>query len=96
MAWGLEARVPFLDRAFLDFAMNIDAKHKMFSKGTATETDEDGRPKMEKVIQHCPCHTLHMMLTLIVDCSTFSVRRSMLHLRVVRCIARQPVRSSVS
>ena len=50
MAWGLEARVPFLDKAFLDAAMNIDAKHKMFSKGTAVETDEDGRPKMEKVI----------------------------------------------
>lgn len=49
MAWGLEARVPFLDQAFLDVAMTTDAKHKMFSKGTAGEVDEDGRPKMEKV-----------------------------------------------
>ena len=49
MAWGLEARVPFLDKKFLEVAMNIDAEHKMFSKGADQETDEDGRPKMEKV-----------------------------------------------
>ena len=48
MAWGLEARVPFLDKAFLEVAMNIDPKEKMFSKGTSQETDEDGCPKMEK------------------------------------------------
>jgi len=29
MAWGLEARVPFLDRAFLDVAMGIDPREKM-------------------------------------------------------------------
>ena len=29
MAWGVEARVPFLDADFLDLAMNIDPKHKM-------------------------------------------------------------------
>jgi len=28
-AWGVEARVPFLDREFLDVAMGFDAKHKM-------------------------------------------------------------------
>ena len=28
-AWGIEARVPFLDRDFLDVAMSIDARHKM-------------------------------------------------------------------
>lgn len=49
MAWGLEARVPFLDKAFLEVAMNVDAKYKMFSKGALEEKDEDGRPKMEKV-----------------------------------------------
>jgi len=49
MAWGLEARVPFLDRAFLEVAMNIDAKEKMFSKGKDQSVDEDGRPRMEKV-----------------------------------------------
>ncbi|MEM6570410.1 MAG: asparagine synthase B [Planctomycetota bacterium] len=27
-AWGVEARVPFLDRAFLDVAMSFDAEHK--------------------------------------------------------------------
>lgn len=49
MAWGLEARVPFLDKAFLEVAMNIDAKQKMFSKGSQQQVDEDGRPIMEKV-----------------------------------------------
>ena len=49
MAWGLEARVPFLDRQFLEVAMNIDPTAKMFSKGSQQEIDEDGRPKMEKV-----------------------------------------------
>jgi asparagine synthase (glutamine-hydrolysing) len=50
MAWGLEARVPFLDASFLDVAMSIDAKEKMFSKGSDQKFDEDGRPRMEKVI----------------------------------------------
>ena len=50
MAWGLEARVPFLDKAFLEAAMNIDPMEKQFFKGTSQETDEDGCPKMEKYI----------------------------------------------
>src|SRR5213076_1842243 len=29
MAWGVEARVPFLDLEFLDLAMSMDAAHKM-------------------------------------------------------------------
>lgn len=49
MAWGLEARVPFLDKAFLDVAMNIDPEKKMFNKGKDQSMDEDGQPKMEKV-----------------------------------------------
>lgn len=31
-AWGLEARVPFLDKQFLDVAMNIDPSEKMITK----------------------------------------------------------------
>ncbi|KAL5533153.1 ASN1 [Sanghuangporus sanghuang] len=50
MAWGLEARVPFLDKAFLEVAMNVDPAEKMFSKGTQQEVDADGCPKMEKYI----------------------------------------------
>ncbi len=34
-AWGVEARVPFLDRAFLDVAMGFDAAHKMCGEGRA-------------------------------------------------------------
>jgi asparagine synthase (glutamine-hydrolysing) len=49
MAWGLEARVPFLDKAFLDVAMTINPEEKMFGKGAQQEVDEDGCPKMEKV-----------------------------------------------
>jgi asparagine synthase (glutamine-hydrolysing) len=33
MAWGVEARVPFLDLEFLDLAMSMDASHKMAGKG---------------------------------------------------------------
>jgi asparagine synthase (glutamine-hydrolysing) len=33
MAWGVEARVPFLDLEFLDLAMRMDATHKMVSPG---------------------------------------------------------------
>ena len=33
MAWGVEARVPFLDLEFLDLAMSMDAAHKMAGKG---------------------------------------------------------------
>lgn len=51
MAWGLEARVPFLDKKFLEVAMNVDAKYKEFNKGSAQEEDAEGRPKMEKVSQ---------------------------------------------
>ncbi|MGA2547744.1 MAG: asparagine synthase B [Rectinemataceae bacterium] len=40
-AWGVEARVPFLDPEFLDVAMNIDPKYKMIKK-------DEGR--MEKYI----------------------------------------------
>lgn len=50
MAWGLEARVPFLDKAFLEVAMNVDPQEKMFSKGKQQEVDADGCPKMEKYI----------------------------------------------
>ena len=53
MAFGVEARVPFLDKEFLRIAMNVDAKHKIHKKG---ETDSDGKPYMEKVSRgHLPC-----------------------------------------
>ena len=52
MAWGLEARVPFLDKAFLEVAMNIDPAEKQFSKGSQRQLDADGRPRMEKARRH--------------------------------------------
>jgi len=33
MAWGVEARVPFLDLEFIDAAMGFDARHKMAGGG---------------------------------------------------------------
>ncbi|CAA17925.1 putative asparagine synthetase [glutamine-hydrolyzing] [Schizosaccharomyces pombe] len=33
MAWGLEARVPFLDKDFLEVALNIDPEEKMYING---------------------------------------------------------------
>jgi asparagine synthase (glutamine-hydrolysing) len=41
MAWGVEARVPFLDPEFMEVAMNIDPAHKMIDKASG---------KMEKHI----------------------------------------------
>eukprot|EP00281_Chroomonas_sp_CCMP1168_P021370 CAMPEP_0206227902 /NCGR_PEP_ID=MMETSP0047_2-20121206/8877_1 /ASSEMBLY_ACC=CAM_ASM_000192 /TAXON_ID=195065 /ORGANISM="Chroomonas mesostigmatica_cf, Strain CCMP1168" /LENGTH=641 /DNA_ID=CAMNT_0053651097 /DNA_START=79 /DNA_END=2004 /DNA_ORIENTATION=- len=37
MAWGVEARVPFLDKEFLNTAMEIDGKYKMVIKGGETQ-----------------------------------------------------------
>jgi asparagine synthase (glutamine-hydrolysing) len=34
-AWGIEARVPFLDKAFLDVAMNLDPKYKLVDKASS-------------------------------------------------------------
>jgi asparagine synthase (glutamine-hydrolysing) len=42
MAWGVEARVPFLDLEFIDVAMGMDAAHKMAG------TMPDGSRKIEK------------------------------------------------
>jgi asparagine synthase (glutamine-hydrolysing) len=36
-AWGIEARVPFLDTRFLDVAMRVPARHKMVAKGGGIE-----------------------------------------------------------
>ncbi|MEQ1511079.1 MAG: asparagine synthase B [Lysobacteraceae bacterium] len=43
MAWGVEARVPFLDTEFLDVAMRMDAQNKMIDKTSDTR-------KMEKAV----------------------------------------------
>ena len=42
--------MPFLDKQFLEVSMNIDPGEKAFSKGAKQETDQDGCPKMEKVL----------------------------------------------
>jgi asparagine synthase (glutamine-hydrolysing) len=42
-AWGVEARVPFLDREFLDVAMAFDAEDKRC-------VGKDGKPRMEKYV----------------------------------------------
>ena len=44
MAWGVEPRVPFLDREFMDVAMAFDAKYKMVDKACG------GAQRMEKGI----------------------------------------------
>jgi asparagine synthase (glutamine-hydrolysing) len=46
-AWGLEARVPFLDRDMLELAMNIDPKDKMID----VKDKPDGvHPRLEKYL----------------------------------------------
>jgi len=71
MAWGLEARVPFLDKAFLEVALNVDAKHKMFSKTTVQELDEDGRPRIEKV-----CPTKAGKVIRLTGCPQYIIRKA--------------------
>ncbi|MFZ1321903.1 MAG: asparagine synthase B [Ignavibacteria bacterium] len=44
-AWGIEGRVPFLDKEFLDISMRLNPKDKM-----AGEDKETGKVKMEKWI----------------------------------------------
>jgi asparagine synthase (glutamine-hydrolysing) len=44
MAWGVEARVPFLDVEFIDAAMRMDAAHKMGG------IDASGRRRIEKAV----------------------------------------------
>src|SRR5690606_1859775 len=44
MAWGVEARVPFLDLAFVDVVMSMDAADKMAG------VQPDGSRRMEKAI----------------------------------------------
>ncbi len=44
MAWGVEARVPFLDKEFMDVAMRMDAVHKMAG------IQADGSQRIEKAI----------------------------------------------
>ncbi|WP_147651518.1 asparagine synthase B [Vulcaniibacterium gelatinicum] len=44
MAWGVEARVPFLDLEFLEVAMGMDAAHKLVRPGP------DGERAVEKAV----------------------------------------------
>eukprot|EP00884_Botryococcus_braunii_P006202 jgi/Botrbrau1/15583/Bobra.0288s0002.1 len=46
-AWGLEPRVPFLDRNFLDISMTIDPREKMCNMA---EKPDGVHPRMEKYI----------------------------------------------
>lgn len=47
MAWGVEIRVPFLDKEFLDIAMTIDPSEKLCNKEKKSTT---GSPRPEKYI----------------------------------------------
>lgn len=53
-AWGVETRVPFLDKEFLDVAMNIDAQYKMITQRQQANGNSDGQQqqqqRMEKYI----------------------------------------------
>lgn len=59
-AWGLEARVPFLDKEFMDVAMMIDPSEKMIRKDLGRiekwvlrkAFDDEERPYLPKVCAH--------------------------------------------
>ncbi|CAG9460254.1 unnamed protein product [Pedinophyceae sp. YPF-701] len=46
-AWGLEARVPFLDRDFLNYCMDVDAADKMIDM---SDKPDGVHPRMEKYL----------------------------------------------
>ena len=48
MAWGVEARVPFLDTEFLDVAMRMDAQAKMVDSSGIGKSSDTRR--MEKAV----------------------------------------------
>lgn len=50
MAWGLEARVPFLDKAFLELCMNIRPEDKQFGRLIGSKTGSEDGPRIEKHI----------------------------------------------
>lgn len=83
MAWGLEARVPFLDKAFLEAAMGVDPNFKMFNKGVDQETDDDGCPKMEKV--GCLVQMTHATPFEVLLCYSTSYERPLMCLQRARC-----------
>jgi len=50
-AWGVEARVPFLDKAFMDVAMSMDPALKMAGRQAGRVAgDSDGRARPEKQV----------------------------------------------
>lgn len=53
MAWGVEARVPFLDKAFLEVAMAIDPAEKMIdkSKGAYGRNAMGHAPEMQLLLR---------------------------------------------
>lgn len=73
MAWGLEARVPFLDKSFLATAMAIRPEDKTFSK-TEQIKDAEGRTRAEKV--GCCSHRLVKQASSQVDPSQYILRKA--------------------
>ncbi len=47
-AWGVEGRVPFLDKEFLDVAMRINPADKMVGNSPAKENEPANKKNMEK------------------------------------------------
>lgn len=50
MAWGLEARVPFLDKSFMELSIPIDPNLKLSCRNTDLESETDNPTKIEKYI----------------------------------------------
>lgn len=98
MAWGLEARVPFLDKSFLEVAMNIDPEAKMFSKGKLQQKDADGRPIMEKV--SCKMYQQQRSNFKVFLCSIFFAKLLIVHqtakLVFFTCSSRSPLTELLS
>lgn len=55
MAWGLEARVPFLDREFLEYSMSLEPSAKMcgnrIEKWLIRNAFDDKEPRWQKLLK---------------------------------------------
>ena len=61
-AWGIEARVPFLDRDFLDVAMGFDAAAKMTTAKTNTAKTNTAKTINRKMEKHTLRHAFEGVL----------------------------------
>ena len=62
MGWGVEARVPFLDRVFLDYAMNLDPEVKMCPGHSIYIRTVSSKQLFMALVHSIPSWLMHVVL----------------------------------